>query len=330
MTRGRLSLTGCAGAERGAATSCSASANAARLAHRAAGPPPRPPRARGGCRRSRRRRPAPAAAAACSGAAMPNPSATGTVRAGLGARDDGLERVGERRALARRAGHRDGVEEARARARRSRARRSSVLVGATERHEREPGRVAGGERRRRLLERQVGHDQAAGAGVHGVRGEALERRAPARGSRSVISTTGSRAASASHCASTPSTRRAGRSAAVAGGLDHRARRRSGRRTARRARRGRRRRRRRPRRSPATPPTSGKPPIRYGISAARLPRRPRTPRRSARAPATVGGALIASAAVLGGQAGHHLGEVLVAAAREADDVERRVRRARAAR
>ena len=186
----RTSDGACAGRpSRGAAAarrslSRSASAKAATSSRTApAGRRPRRPRARAGCRRSRRRRPPSAAAAACSGVAMPKPSATGTVGARLRARDDRRERVRQRRALARRAGHRDGVEEA-ARALADRAPGARRCRRRDQRHEREPGGVAGGAQRRRP-------PRAAGRGRSGrsrrrsaASARSARRRARGRGSRS--------------------------------------------------------------------------------------------------------------------------------------------------
>ena len=116
--------------------------------------------------------PASAAAAAWSGVPIPKPSATGTDVHACARGQDRRERVAPGRPLAGRAGHGDRVEEAAG----LRPDPREALVGARrrdERHQRETGRVARLEHRAGLLERQVGHDEPAGARVDRPLGEHL-------------------------------------------------------------------------------------------------------------------------------------------------------------
>src|SRR4051794_23156083 len=99
----------------------------------------------------------------------------GHVGRALGALDHRGEAVRQRGALPRRPGHRDRVDEP---ARLGADVLEAVVRGGRrdERHERDPGRVAGLAHLSGLLEGQVGHDQAAGAGGGQRPGEHL--RAP--------------------------------------------------------------------------------------------------------------------------------------------------------
>ena len=212
--------------------------------------------------------------------------------------------------LAGRAGHRDRVEEARGPAPRSGARRSSGVVGATSGTSASPrsshaASAAGG-----LLERQVGHDQPARAGREQRVGEALE---PAREDQVGVAhddhrdVLGDRAPDLEHRGDA-SRRPAARPSRRRGSPG---RRRAGRRTGRRARSDRRRPRRRRARSAARSSRSGSRPS----GTASAPRAGRWPERDS------------NASAIRSTAGHarprcveRLGQVLVAAAREADEVE----------
>ena len=143
----------------------------------------RPPRAPGGCRRSRRRRPRPRPRGVlgrgdAEARARPARRVCALARATIA-----RERVGQRAALAGRAGDRDRVEEAARRAPIA-PRRSSGVVGATSGTSATPARVARREHLAGLLERQVGDDQPARARRRPARRASARRPARARGSRS--------------------------------------------------------------------------------------------------------------------------------------------------
>ena len=120
--------------------------------------------------------PASAASAACSGVPMPKPSATGTDVHACARASDRRERVPPAGPLPGRAGHGDRVEKAPREG--ADAREPIVRAGRChERHEREARGVARLQHGGGLLERQVGHDEPARAGVDGAPRERLR---PAR------------------------------------------------------------------------------------------------------------------------------------------------------
>ncbi len=205
--------------------------------------------------------------AACSGVPMPNPTATGHRRVGLGGRDQLAERLRQPVALAGRAGVGDEVDEAlglgadpRAALRRRRRR--------DQRDQGEAGRAQLGGDLAALLEGQVGHDRARPPPRRRAAARTPRRRGPGSCSRRPSGPPAGARRAARRSAQHRLERRARRRARGSRLRGSPGRRRADRSTGPRARPGRRPRRRRRRPPPSAVSRSGKPPIMYGISAAR--------------------------------------------------------------
>ena len=231
---------------------------------------PRPPSASPTARTSRVPMITPSAiaptCAACSGVPMPKPTATGTGESACVAATSSPSAAGSRSrspvVRCRRRGRRTLGRGADPRAALRRRRRGD------ERDQREPGRAQRGARSRRPP-RAAGRARSRPAAPASASSRANALGAAGQDHVRVgHRDTGRRAASRSQIASTDVERRAAGERRGRRRHGSPGRRRAGRRTGRRARSGRRPRRHRPRHRERRSPRSGKPPIRYGISAAR--------------------------------------------------------------